>query len=102
MMTPDEKGALMADLPPFTITITNPDEAGMLISGLIMNACGCVPKAAQQCAAMLNDLTEQFGPVQGVELWHSTGLEGGAQLPVFLKPLLIHVFSHLEKKMKAL
>lgn len=88
------------DLPPFTITVTDPKEAALLVSALILHGCQGNIEDANRVSHGLGVLTKKLGIEAGVDLWFQSGIETGAKLPLFLKPVIIHYFTHIEGKMK--
>lgn len=91
---------LVSTLPPFTITITDPQEANYLISALITQRGGN-KEAGDLLSMALGVSVRMLGVEAGVDAWISAAnATQERQLPKFTKPLLIHYFEHIKGQVK--
>lgn len=93
----DKLRKMASTLPPFTITITDPNEATALVSAYIFQAGGD-RATAQMLSIALGASCKTLGIEQGIDAWLVLMEGTKPPLPRFMKPLLMHFFTHMEQQ----
>ena len=92
--------AVQASLPPFTLTITDGQEASRMISAVIYYEIRN-DELAEQAMVALGSTTRDLGPERGVDEWLEVARLHGITYPKWLRPALVHYFTHLAARIKA-
>lgn len=95
----DKLREMESTLPPFTITITDPKEATALVSAYIMQASGS-RQAGMLFSAGLGVAVRELGIEKGIDDWLSLFTDVKPPMPRFLRPLLIHYFTHMKAELE--
>lgn len=94
---------LIKTLPPFTITITDPEDGSEIVSAFMFTLAGN-REGAELLSIALAISIKALGTEEGVDAWlgalkdsDKTKARTG-RLPKFFRPLLIHYFSHIKSE----
>lgn len=92
--------AVFDGLPPFTITVTQPEDALFLAEGLFLKL-GCPPELMAETLQTMTDCVKHTGSVEeGVALFFDSGTERGFYYPAFMRGIFVHLFNHVTEKNK--
>ena len=105
-MTNEEKDKLnrklFDGLPPFTLVITKPHDAQLICEALMLKLAHGDKEASFSAMRSLNAAVRTMGPEEGVRQFFDEGIKRNYDFPTFIKPLFIHVYSHIASKLKKL
>lgn len=90
---------LIATVPPVTLTLMDPSDQTWVVSAFIGHIAGTNAEKGCMLSAALGMSCKLLGVEEGVDAWiDALNMSRDSPLPKFIKPLLIHHFSHIKKE----
>lgn len=96
----DTQAEYASKIPPFTITVTEPDDALFIAEAILLRISGGSMTWVQLTLDMIGVLIPTYGVSKTVDEIIKAGEQYGFTFPKFTKPVLIHVITSMNPKVK--
>ncbi|HEU0069617.1 MAG TPA: hypothetical protein VFQ26_10245 [Nitrospiraceae bacterium] len=96
-----ESAAVFEGIQPFTITVSDPVDV-LFLAEALLKKMGCPDKRLHETLMLMARMAKTYGVEKGMNKFFYRAVEHGLIYPAFMKPIFIHMFTHIVNKAKNL